>query len=37
MGKTITKSLQRMKTQRKNTASKRVIRKSISKRQKKNT
>ena len=35
MGKTITKSLQRMKTQRKNTASKRVIRKSISKRQKK--
>ncbi len=35
MGKTITKSLQRKKTQRKNTASKRVIRKSISKRQKK--
>lgn len=35
MGKTITKSLQRKKTQRKNTASKRVIRKSISKKAKK--
>lgn len=35
MGKTITKSLQKKKTQRKNTVSKRAIRKSISKKQKK--